>query len=270
VNRQLRLVVFSESIISDIGNPTATTVRAMCQAFADLGHDVTHLEERGNPALTRMLQSRGYGPMRAFNEKYPHIRYRQYELPLGAERAVWFGREVATADAVVAYPGSPLGVIDELDARDNALLVRFWAGTTPDVRDLMSLWTEPAVLTRPAPGLRDALNVVAYDDIPELDRPEWGHLSAGHADADGWEYIPEVLLEERYQRSQTIALDETVDRARALLPVANGSATELVNRAGQTVEVITGIPPVNAARLRADRLAAEIDRILTDRAARDA
>jgi hypothetical protein len=267
VIRQLRLVVFSESIISDIGNPTATTVRAMCQAFADLGHDVTHLEERGNPSLTRMLQTRGYGPMRAFNEKYPHIRYRQYELPVGAERAVWFGREVATADAVVAYPGTPLGVIDELDARDSTTLVRFWPGTIPELRDMMPLWTEPAVLTRSAPGLRDALYVVAYDDIPAVDRPEWGHLSAGGAEAHGWEYIPEVLLEDRYQRSQTIALDESVDLARALLPVANGSATELVNRAGQTVEVITGVPPINAARPRADRLAAEIGRILSARAA---
>jgi hypothetical protein len=132
----------------------------------------------------------------------------------------------------------------------------------------MPLWTEPAVLTRIAPGLRDALNVVAYDDIPAIDRPEWGHLSAGQADASGWTFIPEVLIEDRYQRSQTVALDESVDLARALLPVANGAATELVNRSGETVEIITGIPPINAARPRADRLAAEIDRILAERSAR--
>src|SRR4029079_13727855 len=188
VTPQLRLVVFSESIISDIGNPLATTVRAMCQAFADLGHDVTHLEERGNPALTRMLETRGYAPMRAFNERYPLIRYRQYELPAGVERAVWLGREVATIDAIVAYPGTPLEVIDELERRDNPLLVRFRPGAEPGIRELMPLWTQPAVLTRVAPGTRDALTVVAYDDPVAVDRDGWGRISAGLFDVVGWEY----------------------------------------------------------------------------------
>src|SRR5690242_3683671 len=199
----------------------------MCQAFADLGHDVTHLEERGNPALTRMLETRGYAPMRAFNERYPLVRYRQYELPTGAERAVWLGREVATADAMVAYPGTPLGVIDELDRRDNPLLVRFWPGAEPDLRELMPLWTEPAVLTRIAPGTRDDLIVVAYDDSIDIDRENWGKLSAGLAGASGWEYVPEVLIEDRYQHAQTVAMLDTIDLARKLLPVANGATTEL-------------------------------------------
>jgi hypothetical protein len=266
VTPQLRLVVFSESIISDIGNPMATTVRAMCQAFADLGHDVTHLEERGNPALTRMLETRGYAPMRAFNERYPLVRYRQYELPAGTERAVWLGREVATIDAVVAYPGTPLGVIDELDRRDNPLLVRFWPGADPGVRELMPLWTEPAALTRVAPGTRDALIVVAYDSKVKADRDGWQRLSAGSATPPGWEYVPEVLIEDHYQRAQTVAMLATMDLARKLLPVANGAATELIDRNGQTVEVIAGVPPINAARPRADRLAAEITRVLAERA----
>ena len=263
---QLRLVVLSESIISDIGNPMATTVRAMCQAFADLGHDVTHLEERGNGALARMLETRGYAPMRAFNERYPLIRYRQYELPAGAERAVWLGREVATVDAVVAYPGTPLGVIDELDRRDNPRLVRFLPGADPDIRELMPLWTEPAVLTRSAPGTRDACVVVAYDDRVHFDRDGWEGISAGLADGSGWEYVPEVLIEDRYQRAQTVAMLDTADLARKLLPVANGAATELIDQNGRTIEIITGIPPINAARLRADRLAAEITHILSERA----
>jgi len=75
-----------------------------------------------------------------------------------------------------------------------------------------------------------------------------------------------VLIEDRYQRAQTVALLKSVDLARALLPVANGAATELINQNGETIEVITGIPPLNAARPRADRLAAEITRILAERA----
>jgi hypothetical protein len=204
--------------------------------------------------------------MRAFNERYPLIRYRQYELPAGVERAVWLGREVATIDAVVAYPGTPLGVIDELDRRDNPQLVRFWPGAEPGIRELMPLWTDPAVLTRLAPGTRDALDVVAYDDQPQVDRDGWGRISAGLVNATGWEYLPEVLIEDRYQRAQTVAMLDTVDLARKLLPIANGAATELIDSSGQTVEVITGIPPINAARLRAERLAAEMTRVLTERA----
>ena len=263
---QIRLVVFSESIISDIGNPMATTVRAMCQAFADLGHDVTHLEERGNPALTRMLHARGYAPMRAFNERYPLIRYRQYELPDGTERAVWLGREVATVDAVVAYPGTPLGVIDQLDRCDNPMLVRFWPGADPGVRELMPLWTEPAVMTRPSSGPRNEQTFVAYDDIPSMGRTEWDRVAVGTADAPGWTYVPEVVIEDRYQRSRKVALSQSIDLARALLPIANGAITELVDLRGTRIQTIWTIPPINAARPRADRLAVEICSILAERA----
>jgi len=265
VTPQIRLVVFSESIISDIGNPTATTVRAMCQAFADLGHDVTHLEERGNPALTRMLETRGYAPMRAFNERYPLVRYRQYELPDGAERAVWLGREVATIDVVVAYPGTPLGVIDELDRRDNPQLLRFWPGAEPEIRELLPLWTDPAVLSRPSQGARDEHVVVAYDDTPWKVPLDSLRLSAGTADGFGWSYVPEVLIEDHYQRSIKVTFSESIDVARALLPVANGATTELVDGRGNRVQRFWAIPPMNAAGSRADRLAAEITRIMSER-----
>jgi hypothetical protein len=266
VTPQLRLVVFSESIISDIGNPMATTVRAMCQAVADLGHDVTHLEERGNPALTRMLETRGYAPMRAFNERYPLIRYRQYELPAGAERAVWLGREVATIDVVVAYPGTPLGVIDELERRDNPQLLRFWPGAEPEIRELMPLWTDPAVLSRPSQGARDENVVVAYDDLPGKPPPDSLRLTAGAADGSAWTYVPEVLIEDHYQRAIKVTFAKPVDLARALLPVANGSQSEVVDRRGKIAEWFWAIPPMNAAGPRADRLAAEITRILAERA----
>jgi hypothetical protein len=265
VTRQLRLVVFSQSIISDIGNPQATTVRAMCQAFADAGHDVTHLELRGNPAMMRMLKSRGYAPMRAFNERYPRIRYRQYDLLAGTEWAVWFGRETAIADAVVAYPGTPDEVISELESRDTASILRFWSVACDQLSELLPLWTDPAVLTRDLSSSRDENCVVAYDDPPSVDRLGWLRISAGSEAGSDWSYVPEVLIEDRYQHSLTVALDNSVELARALLPVANGAATELIGRAGNTVRTLTDVPAGNDARVRAERLSAEIERTLAER-----
>jgi hypothetical protein len=265
VTRQLRLVVFSQSIISDIGNPQATTVRAMCQAFADAGHDITHLEQRGNPALMRMLKFRGYAPMRTFNERYPRIRYRQYDLLTGTERAVWFGRETAVADAVVAYPGTPNEVVSELQSRDTASVLRFWSGASDQLVELLPLWTEPAVLVRDTSGPRDERCVVAYDDEVSIDRPGWLRISAGSVAGADWSYVPEALIEDRYQHSLTVALDDSVELARALLPVANGAATELIDRAGNTARTLTDVPAGNNARVRAERLSAEIKRMLAER-----
>jgi hypothetical protein len=147
------------------------------------------------------------------------------------------------------------------------MLVRFWPGSEPGIRDLMPLWTEPAALTRSAPGTRDIMSVVAYDDPVHINRETWGTFSVGLADRTGWNYVPEVLIEDLYQRSQTVAMLHSVELARALLPVANGATTELIDQHGETVEVITGIPPDNAARPRADRLAARISSLLAERAA---
>lgn len=267
MTRQLRLVVFSQSIISDISNPQATTVRAICQAFADAGHDVTHLEESGNPALMRMLTSRGYAPMRAFNERYPHIRYRRYALLSGSERAVWFGREIATADAVVAYPGTPEGVIAELKRWTAPNVIRVWDEAVDDALSLLALWTEPAVLVRTASSQRPDNYVAAYDNVLDIDRPGWTRISVGSAMSPDWEFIPEVLVEDRYQRSQTVAMDAREEMARILLPVANGATTELVNGAGEIVRHITTVPAEHDARKRAQRLATEIDRLLAERIA---
>lgn len=262
---QLRLVVFSESIISDIGNPIATTVRAMCQAFAGLGHDVTHLEERGNPALMRMLQTRGYAPMRAFNTCYPLIRYRQYAVPAGAERSVWFGRETATIDAVVAFPGTPEQVMAELEARDNARLVRFWPGADEDVLTWMPLWTDPAVFPRAVSSERAGSCVVAYNNITEMAGDSQDRIALGTFDDPDWPYLAEVLAEARYQRCETVTMDASVDIARALLPVANGAVTELVDKNGTLVRRLTEVPKANDARQRALALSVVIERVLTRR-----
>ena len=127
----------------------------------------------------------------------------------------------------------------------------------------MPLWTEPAVLARVAPGTRDALTVVAYDDSIDFDREGWERISAGLANLNGWEYVPEVLIEDRYQRAQTVAMLDTVDLARKLLPVANGAKVQLVDSAGQAVQTVDTVPENNNARLRAERLVEEITRLLT-------
>lgn len=151
---RLRLVVFSESIISDTTNPWAITVRAICQAFADAGHDVTHLEARGNFALYELLMMHGAEPLRWFNERYPLIRYRQYELASGWERVVWFGREIATADVVVAYPGAPQAIMEEVAAITSPRIVAFWPGATGEEGDLLPLWYAPAA-DPDLPGMED-------------------------------------------------------------------------------------------------------------------
>jgi hypothetical protein len=116
----------------------------MCQAFVEAGHDVTHLEERGNPHLREMLEVHGYAPIRAFNKQYPLIRYRQYDLTGGWERVVWFGREIGTADAVVAYPGVAEVIVQEIAAVGSSRIVTFWPGVTGPKRDLLPLWYGPA------------------------------------------------------------------------------------------------------------------------------
>jgi hypothetical protein len=264
VTKGLRLVVFSESIISDIANPQATTVRAMCQAFANLGHDVTHLEERGNPVLTRMLRTRGYGPMRAFNQRYPQIRYRQYEMPGGAERSVWFGREVATADAVAAYPGTPETVIAELEARDDARLVRFWAGQA-DPDDLWLQWAMPAVLPRTGSDARSGWLVVAYDDTNPITADAMDRLALGTLDDPDWPFFPEIEAEDRYLRAEAVFIKATENLARQLLPVANGATTVLFGTDGRPIGGNSDVPQQFDARRRAARLTVEIDRILGER-----
>jgi hypothetical protein len=162
---RLRIVVFSPSIVSDIGNPMAATVRAICQALADDGHDVTHLEERGNPHVRELLLRHGSQPLRDFNDRHPLIRYRQYDLSRGWERVIWFGREIATADVVVAYPGVDDAVIQEVAAISSPKIIAFWPGTSGEEAALVPLWYAPA-------DLAEMYQVVAHNNAaapPDVD-----------------------------------------------------------------------------------------------------
>jgi hypothetical protein len=266
VTKRLRIVVFSESIISDIGNPMATTVRAICQALVELGHEVTHLEERGNQALTRMLQTRGYAPMRAFHKNYSQIRYRQYDLPSGSERTVWFARETATADAVVAYPGTPEAVLALVESSAKSRLLWDWlrAGSPDWAKN--HLWFDPGVLPTSARSLVGGSSVgrvvVAYDSIHQGDWERFTTISAGTADAPGWKFVPECDLRAIYSdgREVWISVGDLIGegRVRALLPVAYGATTK-IEITDFVIHQINELPDFHNARFRAQWL---VDRMM--------
>jgi hypothetical protein len=264
----LRIVVYSPSIISDIGNPAATTVRAMCQAMIDLGCDVTHLEERGNPDLKRMLETRGYAPMRAFNLAYPRIRYRQYEVPKGIHRSVWFARELGTADAVVVWPGSPDPVMEEVRGFRVPQVVRFW----PEGDDLPGMnaeWFNPAVcplvdLPDRAEGRRVAVtygpDVAAGPVEPEA------RFVLGAADLPGYRYLPEVSLGAAISPGDHVFMPDATEASRLHLPVALGAEVTTVGPSGATaVRVIGRVPEGLDARRRAVKIRAAIEEELVRR-----
>lgn len=243
----LRFVAFGPSIVSDWGNPIATSARAVCSALAKRGNEVTYFEQRGNAAVHGLLQRHGSHAVRAFSQRYQSFAYRTYDLPRGWERTVWFGREAGTADVVIALPGTPDSLLPEIAAlpsphpvtcihRDCGIdggAIRLIGvddaaeeGTTP---------FGPAVAPQPhGDGNRlDDVLVVAYDEPePALDaiavlgdRP-YQHVVAGSAVLPGWPFVPEVELVDLYQRHRAAVVCElggsAWSQARRLLPFAGG------------------------------------------------
>ncbi len=173
--RPLRLVVFGGSIVSDWGNPAATSWRALLRALTAAGHDAVFLERRKNEAVVDLLRARGGDAMRAFGRAYPDVRNRTYDLPVGSERSVWFGREVSTADAAIVLDDAPEGIFAEIVAYDTPRLVKVLARTetlrsAPVAEDRFDLilgeGTLPAVEISAGlpPGERSGVLVVAYED----------------------------------------------------------------------------------------------------------
>lgn len=248
----LRFVFFGESLVSDWGNPTATTVRAVMRALTAAGHEALFLEERRNRPTVELLRARGSASLRAFADRYPDLHYRTYELPRGLERTVWFVRQVATADAVVVLDGAPDGVFEEaarLEARHLTRVV--WSAKSDDAA---SAWADlrlapagadaptgavtcgPAVERR-EPGIgnaRSGLVLVAYDEealagaarealadfAPEC-------ITAGAVAGTAWSFVPEVALPDVYRRVRVAVVvgagDDPFAAARVLLPVAAGA-----------------------------------------------
>lgn len=129
-SRPLRFVFFGRSIVSDWENPTAHASRALLRALNELGHETRFLEQRGNQPTVDLLRAKGAGPLRDFNEQFPDIVYRTYELPKGLERTVWLAREVGDVDSAVALDDAPAEVLAELARVPLPRLVRVIALTT--------------------------------------------------------------------------------------------------------------------------------------------
>jgi hypothetical protein len=249
--RPLRVVFFGESIVSDWGNPAATTVRAVMRALVKAGHEALFLEERQNRATVELLRARGASAVRAFAERYADLRYRTYDLPRGLERTVWFVRQVATADAVVILDDAPAGVREEAGRLDTPHLTRVsWsaieAASDPPWADLRlrpegagappgTISCGPAVEhARPdTDEPRSGLLLVAYDDDAaavaaraKLAGFALECLSAGSVTGDGWTFVPEVALPDRYRQALVAVVagagDEPFAAARLLLPLASG------------------------------------------------
>lgn len=247
--RPLRLVVFGESIVSDWGNPAATSWRALLRALTAAGHDAVFLERRKNDAVVDLLRARGGDAMRAFGRAYPDVRNRTYDLPVGAERPVWFGREVSTADAAIILDNAPDGIFAEIIAYDTPRLVKILARTeappgAPISENRFDLvlgdGTFPAAEVSAGLPLaeRSGVLVVAYEDEAAANRAA-AHLSLLRPELvtpgrlpEPWRYVPEVQMPGLYQTARVTVVvggsQEVGIDARALLPVASGSPTILV------------------------------------------
>jgi hypothetical protein len=248
--RPLRFVWIGESIVSDLGNPAATTSRAILRALAQVGHHAVFLEERGNRPTTDMLRTHGAAPLRAFNRQFPDIMYRTYELPEGRERSVWLGRELSVADVVVVQDTAPAGVIDAIRQGTAPHIVRVAQRTMendpPFDADLVlaPIGADgghplgPAV-SAAGPARRASRNgviVAAYDNVPlasaiaeRLAPLAPALVSSGPPATLGIPCIPEVDLFARYAdyaAAVVIAAGaKPLAAARALLPVGAGCVT---------------------------------------------
>ena len=247
----MRVVVFGESIVSDWGNPAATSWRALLRALLATGHDAVYLERRKNDAVVGLLRARGAEAMKAFGRHYPDILNRTYNLPRGAERSVWFGREVSTADAAIVLDDAPDGIFEEIAAYDTPRLVKVLArtGLHPDralpmplERFDLALEADSTraveILPRVPAAERSGVLVVAYEDRAAGDRVfealgEFGpeRVTPGRLAAP-WQYVPEVEMPDLYGRAGAVVAvggsDERGFGERVLLAAASGCPVVVV------------------------------------------
>ena len=255
---RMRLVVFGSSIVSDWQNPIATSARPILSELTRMGHDVLFLEERNNPWLVGLLKARGMAPIRAFDAVYPEIQHRTYDLPRGIQRTVTFAQHVGTADAILALPGTPKPVLEEINAFRSPSVVRAVhadAGSCDAEITLRSFGKTdcdavfgPAVATRASSSRgRTAVALVAYDTtIGILARESLSELNSMLLDQTretiaGWNYAPEVNLPNWYEERQTVVVaSDWRDRlswARLLLPMASGCRVIAIGPGATTVSI---------------------------------
>ncbi len=228
VEEGLRFVFAGTSIVSDWGNPAATTNRAVMTALIELGHEATYLEPRFDPALVGLLKARASGPMRAFLAAYPRLQYRTIEPPPAFQASSWAGQFLATASAAIALLGCPEVVADGFRQFESAgvrYLKEEWDGPGSVLIDPghggSASHYQAAVLPRTWDLPRDGTLLVAYDDaelarsVADAVRPD-AMVVSGMADLHDWEWVPEVELPGRYARAERVLV---VDGAESLSPV---------------------------------------------------
>ena len=234
----LRFVFAGTSIVSDWGNPAATTNRAVMTALIELGHEATFLEPRHDASLIELLKARGSEPVRAFLAAYPKLQYRTVDLPATFQASSWAGQFLATASASVALIGCPEVVADGFRQFEEAG-VRYFQEETDSGRSMLKHGLEgrnvtsfqPAVLPREWNQPRHGSLLVAYDDaelarqIAEVVQPDT-RIVSGKAELPDWEWVPEVDLPERYGRAARVVIVDGKDEitpVRVWLPRANGA-----------------------------------------------
>ncbi len=276
--RPLRVVVFGESIVSDWGNPAATSWRAMLRALLAAGHDAVYEERRKNDAVVGLLRARGAGAMKAFGRRYPDLLNRTYDLPRGAERSIWFGREVSTADAAIVLDDAPDEIFEEIAAYDTPRLVKVLARTgidrilpVPVDRFDLVLEADETWAVETPPGTpaaeRSGVVVVAYEDQDAADRIfralsafDPARVTPGGL-LEPWRYVPEVDLPDRYGAAAVAVLvggrAERGFEARVLLAMA--SACPVVAVAAQDWP---GLPGVKISADSVESVAGAVGRIL--------
>jgi hypothetical protein len=274
----LRFVLAGTSIVSDWGNPAATTNRAVMTALIELGHEATYLEPRRDPALVGLLQARGSEPMRAFLTAYPKLQYRTVDLPAPFQASAWAGQFLSTASAAIALNGCPAVVADGFQQFQSAG-VHFLKEEPDGIGSVLIEATRgraaspyrPAVLQQTWDLPRAGTLLVAYDDaglarqVAEAVQPD-AVVVSGRADLPDWEWVPEVGLPERYARAERVLV---VDGAETLAPVrvwlarANGARAWGVtsgNLPGELIDVAVAIGGVDAIDWEsAPEVPAEVD-----------
>lgn len=243
----LRLVVFGQSIVSEVGNPRATTSRAICRALLAQGHDVTFLEDRRNEALVRQMREHGAGPLLAASAPGTALPYRTYDTPAERERNVWLGREATTADAFLVLHDTPPEIREAATALAAPHLIRLCevpseAGSItlqqPDGDGEMIPYG-PAVLAGLTGGDPAGITLLTYASADEtrpvaagLDVTGVRVIASGEGEAPDGDYVPEERLAPLLATANlVVVLPGTTGpgwQGRALLPIATGARSLVV------------------------------------------
>ena len=261
----LRFLIFGASIVSDWGNPMATTSRAVARALTALGHEVVFLEQRRNAPTVGLLEHRGYGPVRDFTKRYPDVRYRTYDIPPPREQSVWLGREATTSDVMIVLADAPAEVKDGLEALDLPFvlsLIENLPASTSERLLLTGMHASeigaefgPAVIRGAESGSLPRSHrvlLVAYDDAP-LARETAMALEAfaprlalaGQADLADWLFVPELALPDLYRDADVVVVAgagrERGSLARFLLPASLGAQVVAVEPEGVGDVAVEGL-----------------------------